>query len=119
LKQHNSRLTSIERSDGSDRWIAVNPEGGPDTDPEGPEFQNGWANVPGQAPVAFKRFLNWVHIRGVFSGGADGSIVFTLPEACWPLYPEAIVGSLADGSGVWTCGIDTSGNVTYITQGSI
>lgn len=115
LKQHNARLTALERSDGSGRWVAVNPEGGPDTDPEGPEFQNGWANVGGQAPVAFKRYDNWVHIRGAFSGGTDGTIVFTLPEEYWPIFPVIQTGAFADGSGTFTFSIDVSGNVTYIT----
>lgn len=119
LKQHNARLISLERSDGSNRWVAVNPEGGPDTDPEGPEFQNGWANVGAPfAPVQFKRFLNWTHIRGAFYGGSDDTVVFTLPELYWPLYPEAIIGSLADGSGGWTCLVGTDGTVTYVTQGA-
>lgn len=120
VKQHNARLIALERSDGSNRWVAVNPEGGPDTDPEGPEFQNGWANVGApQAPVEFKRFLNWVHIRGAFTGGADNTVVFTLPPAYAPLYPQAALGPLADGSGVYSLIIGTDGTVTYVTAGAL
>lgn len=121
LKQHNARLTAVERSDGSSPWIYVGTyPGDANTTPESPPFENGWGNVfSGQAPVSFKRFSNWTHIRGAFTGGSDGTVVFTLPPEYAPLYPQAITGSLTDGSGVWTCIIGTDGSVTYVTQGAI
>jgi len=119
LLQHNRRITAIERSDGSNRWIYVNPQGGPDTDPEGPEFQNGWTNVGSpDADLAFKRFLNWVHLRGAFTGGSDGTVVFTLPEAYRPMFRQQMLLPLGDGSGWASVLIDTTGDVTYVTQGT-
>lgn len=118
LKQHNARLTALERSDGSNRWILVNPEGGPDTDPEGPEFQNGWANLGAPfAPVAFKRFSNWVHIRGAFGGGPDNSVVFTLPEPYWPTMLTPLnPGTFSDYTAAFTLFVDVDGTVNYVQE---
>jgi hypothetical protein len=117
LKQHNGRLTALERSDGSNRWVTVNPEGGPDTDPEGPEFQNGWFSVGAPyPPVQFKRFLNWVHLRGAFSGGSDNTVMFTLPPAYCPIAVETLMLPYTDGSDFATVSVSPSGDVTYLTN---
>lgn len=114
----------LNSDDGSWPWVCVddsssNPCIPPTSNPAYTAFENGWTNVDGQAPVSFKRFLNWVHIRGAFTGGADNTVVFSLPELYRPSFPQAIVGSLSDGSGVWTCIIGTDGTVTYVTQGAL
>lgn len=121
LRDHQTRLLRIERSDGSNPWIYVaNDDTDPLWTPDSPPWQNGWGNAgDGQAPVSFKRFLNWVHIRGAFTGGADNTIVFTLPTTYEPLFPVSSIGGLADGSGVFSYLIDTSGNVTYVTAGTL
>lgn len=119
LREHRARLRSLELSDGSNGWIYVGSLGDPGWTEESPPFENGWANVDGQAPVSFKMFLNWVHIRGAFAGGADGSVVFTLPPVYAPLYPQAAIGPLADGSGVYSFIIGTDGTVTYVTAGAL
>ncbi len=118
LRDHRQRIAFLEGSDGSNEWVYV---GTYPTDPltsiESPPFENSWTNIGGgQAPVSFKRFLNWVHIRGAFTGGADNTVVFTLPPAYRPLYPQAIVGPLTDGTGAWTCIVGTDGTVTYVTR---
>lgn len=121
LGMHNQRLNAIERSDGSAHWINVaNDSSDPLWTFESPPWQNGWGNVGGvEAPVSFKRFLNWVHIRGAFTGGVDGTVVFTLPPAYCPAFQQAAVGPLADGSGVYTYLIGVDGTVTYITAGAL
>lgn len=122
LRGLRDRVTVIENSDGSWPWIYVGDyPADPFTTPDSPPFQNGWANVgPPYHLVAFKRFLNWVKIRGAFSGGDDGTIVFTLPA----LYVPSMVvplppGQLGDGSGIFNAIVDTDGNVTYITSGTL
>lgn len=119
LREHRQRLRALELSDGSNRWIyVVTSTADFGYSEESPFFQNGWGNVDGQAPVSFKRFLNWVHIRGAFTGGPDNSVVFTLPSVYAPLYPQAIAGALIDGSGTFTTIVGTDGTVTYVTQGA-
>lgn len=121
LRDHHTRLVNIERSDGSNPWIYVADD---DTDPlwtpQSPPWENGWGNAGGgQAPVSFKRFLNWVHIRGAFIGGADGTVVFTLPVDYVPLYPVSTTGGLADGSGIFSYIIGIDGTVKYVTAGAL
>lgn len=122
LRNHEDRIAKLENSDGSWPWIYVGTyPTDPFTTPDSPAFQNGWVNVgPPYHLVAFKRFLNWVKIRGAFTGGADGSIVFTLPD----LYRPTMVvppppGQLGDGSGIFNFIVDAAGNVTYITSGAL
>lgn len=45
-------------------------------------FQNGWTNLgSGFSPVCFMVTVeNYLEIHGAFTGGADGSVVFTLPD---------------------------------------
>jgi len=108
LRAHQQGLDALRRSDGSNRWILV----GDDTDPESPPFENGWTNIAGAYhPVAFKRFLNWVH-----NGGPDNSVVFTLPQAYWPTAVMPLSpGTLADFSGAYSLWIGTDGTVNYVT----
>lgn len=121
LKQHNDRLTAIERSDGSDRWIYVGTyPTDPNTTAESPPFENGWMNVNVANGVRFKRQFNNLNIDGGpgITGGADNSVVFTLPSACWPKRQYILLGPLADGSGVFTYTVNTDGTVVYVTSGA-
>lgn len=127
LRSYHQRLLNLENGDGSWGWICVDDGSGnpciPDPILDSVEycaFQNGWTNAGGdQAPVSFKRFLNWVHIRGGFTGGPDNSVVFTLPPAYAPLYPQAAIGPLGDLSGVYSLLIGVDGTVTYGTAGAL
>lgn len=121
LREHRERIAALELSDGSDGWIYVGTyPGDPGTTPESPPFENGWSNAGApNAPVSFKMFLNWVHIRGAFTGGADGTVVFTLPAEYAPIYAQPSIGPLADGSGVWSYVVGTDGTVTYVTAGAL
>jgi hypothetical protein len=137
LREHRQRIKQLEMSDGSNGWVYVGTPGVDGVDAlltgESPPFENGWTNaLGGQAPVPYKYFLNWVHIRGAFTGGSDNSVGFTLPIPGWiapsgaafggtyaPAFPVANIGALADGSGVFSFVIGTDGTVTYGTAGAL
>lgn len=55
-------------------------------DPDEPAFQNSWANAGGGlAPLRFRRTLDGsVEIQGSVTGGAPGTVIFTLPEEFRP-----------------------------------
>lgn len=102
-----------------DALLATNPYPYAPGDPVGPPpFENGWNNVLGSdAPVSFCiTTWGWTYIRGTFTGGSDGTVVFTLPAEFSPAYRTPLaVGSLADGSGGFTAFVDTDGTVNYVT----
>lgn len=120
LRNHSRRLLKIENSDGSWPWINVGTyPTDPGTTPDSPPFESPWTNVGSpEAPVSFKRFLNWVHIRGAFTGGDDGTVVFTLPPLYVPAFRQMLLLPLGDGSGSATVLVDIDGTVTYVTQGA-
>lgn len=51
-----------------------------------PAFQNSWANYgSGYAAAAFRKDANgFVHVKGVVSGGANNTVIFTLPAGYRP-----------------------------------
>lgn len=124
LRNHAKRIAKIENSDGSWPWVCVDDGSSapcipPTTNPAYTVFENGWTNVGSpEAPVSFKRFLNWVHIRGAFTGGADNTVVFTLPPLYVPAFRQMLLLPLGDGSGSATVLVDIDGTVTYVTQGA-
>lgn len=111
LRSLNRRLSYLENSDGSSPWITVG-----DTDPtvDAPDYQNSWEPDPDN-PLQFKRFLNWIHFRGGFFGGDDGTVVFTLPSLYLPEADESMLLPLADGSGIGYVEISAeTGDVLYL-----
>lgn len=112
LKDIDRRLGFLEQSDGSADWIPVDTGSG---NPYSPGYKNSWADVPGEGPLEFKRFLNWLHFRGGFDGGADGTIVFTLPVLYRPKYDQPMLLPLANGSGIGFVQIvAATGDVYYL-----
>lgn len=110
LREHRQRISNLENSDGSGPWVFV---GG--SDPLSPPFLNGWGNTGApQADVSFKRFLNWVHLRGGFIGGALNTIVFVLPEFFRPAALTPMLVPVGDASGFSTVTVDVDGSVTFI-----
>lgn len=123
LRQYGKRLANLENNDGSSPWITVGSgvQIGVDAanDPiYAPDFENGWDNIPGAPPLQFKRFLNWVHFRGGFLGGVDGSVVFTLPIYHRPLFEQPMLIPMSSGTGTASVLIQTDGTVTFIGYGS-
>lgn len=118
LRNQNRRETFLENSDGSFPWISVAEPGNPGWTPDSPDFENGWTPVNLANPPRFKRVLNWLFIEGGdgITGGADNTVVFTLPARDWPKRGYPLSASLADGSGVFTYFVGTDGTVTYISQ---
>lgn len=119
LRDHVDRLRGLERS-GSPR-IYVGTAGVDGVDdlitPESPPFQNSWTNSLGvDDPVWFTRINGWVHIGGGFLGGADGTVVFTLPVG---FRPAGRVGPIPIGTSdvahVSTCYIESTGDVVFGT----
>lgn len=105
-----------------DALLATNPYPYGPGDPIGPPpFQNSWNNLlDGEAPVSFCLTTNgWTYMRGCFTGGAEGTVVFTLPAAFAPAYRQSITGPLADGSGLFTAIVGTNGDVTFILAAAI
>lgn len=84
---------------------------------ESPPFENGWTNVLGdEAPVSFMHTIaGWVHIRGGFFGGADGSIVFTLPVGYRPVYQQPMVIPTSTPGHFATVVVNTDGTVVFGT----
>jgi hypothetical protein len=67
-------LNDMTHGDG---WIVVG-------DPGAPAFQNSWASLAGQFPVAFRRVGNMVFLRGFLNAGTSPSVAFTLPSGYRP-----------------------------------
>lgn len=132
----NQRLNSLDQGDGSGHWIFVCTD---NTDanytPESPLYENGFLNAgPPDAPVSFKRFLGWIHLRGGFNnpGLTPGTVIFHFTTsadgltpntgqpltAYWPFYRQQLLVPLGDGSGSASVLVDTDGSVTYINQGA-
>ena len=122
LTDLHKRVRRLEDGDGSWPWVVVGTyPTDPGTTPDSPPFENGWLSVGAPFPaVAFKRWLNFVVLRGAFTGGPDNSTVFTLPTVYRPTSTEVLSpGSLSDGSGIFTCVVNTDGTVVYGTSGAL
>lgn len=119
LQNFHLRISRLEQSDGSNPWINVaNDSSDPLWTPDSPPWENGWSNLGSPfAPVSFKRFLNWVHIRGGFTGGANNTVVFTLPETYWPAHTTPLTpGSFSDYTAAFTLFVDVDGTVNYVQE---
>lgn len=116
-RNHEQRITKIENSDGSFPWISVGAPGGPFVTPDSPDFQNGWGPVSSFSPPRFKRVLNWLFIEGGagITGGADNTVVFTLPARDWPKRAYELSAAVA-GGGSFNYVVNTDGTVVYVTQ---
>lgn len=116
LLNHEGRLRGAETNDRSGDWVYVDDgSGNPLFVPYSPAFQNSWTNVGSPYHlVSFKRFDNWIHLRGAFTGGADGTVIFTLPLGWLPGAVEPLLLSLTDGTGACTVRVDPSGDVTFV-----
>lgn len=115
---HVGRIRIVER--GGANWIYVGSIGDGGVDdllgPISPPFQNGWTNSLGDdAPVSFTLVNGWVHIRGGFSGGADGTVVFTLPDGYRPAYQVPMVIPTGDPGHYATVIVGTNGDVVFGT----
>lgn len=78
-----------------------------------PGFQNAWGNAPGQQPAGFwKDPHGHVHVRGSITGGAAGSVAFTLPAGFRPAAQE--VFSVTANTGVIAfAAISAAGTVLF------
>lgn len=120
LWEHEQRIKSQELR-GDEGLIYVGTVGLDGVDDlitdDSPPFKNDWTNSLGDdSPVAFLRTLNgWVHLRGGFTGGLDGTVVFTLPAGFRPQYQQPMVipsGSLGHFA---TCIVQANGDVLFGT----
>lgn len=120
LWDHEQRLRNHDLR-GDERWIYVGTIGQDGVDslltPDSPPFVPPWTNSLGvDAPVSFRRTLNgWVHIRGGFYGGLDGTVVFTLPEGFRPEYQQQMVIATGAVDHYATCIVATNGDVVFGT----
>ena len=85
-------------------------------DPGEPAFENSWANAGGaDAPVSYIKTMNgWVHIRGAFIGGAQNTVVFTLPVGYRPAYQQEMVIPTTAATNYATCVVGTNGSVLFL-----
>lgn len=118
LLDHVKRIRDLER--GGSIWIYVGTPGLDGVDallgPDSPPFENGWTNSLGSdAPVSFMRISGWVHIRGGFFGGADGTVIFTLPVGFRPVYPQPMVIPTHDPGHFATVVANVDGTVVFGT----
>lgn len=97
LKSLNDRVYALERRGMyppavvDSAWNVIGASGQP-------AFQNSWANFPtgGWPSMAFFRDSEgWVHLRGLVTGGVNGTTICTLPVGYRPAFPYNfnIVGS--------------------------
>ena len=109
-------------------WISVVDSSGdlPDGDPGvwnasdasgiTPVFQNNWTNTGGlYPPVSF--YLSddgEIRFRGAPTGGATGTVVFTLPSGYRPEYNERLVCPTDTAGTSCIFEVSTNGDVTYI-----
>jgi hypothetical protein len=95
---------------GDTTWTAVGATGAP-------TFQNSWANFGGVFPPAQFRKLSdgMVVIEGLVTGGADGTVVFTLPVGYRPVKQVRFAQSGQDG--VIAVAVDPTGNVLVFGNG--
>lgn len=98
------------------RWVYVGDyPGDADTTPDSPPFQNGWANVANRRRLRFRLTNeNQVEIQGQVDGGADNTVVCTLPTAdYWPDEATPGVGVRDDTkASVWR--LETNGDLVYV-----
>lgn len=120
LGNHEERLRLSEFS--GERWIYVGTVGVDGIDnlitPDSPPFQNDWTQAGGgeQYLSFILRANTWLHIRGVPTGGADETVVFTLPVECRPKKVEHFSSAGRDPGSAITWRVEPSGDVIYETQ---
>lgn len=115
----NKRTRALEQaSHGHLIYVGTYP-GDPNTSSESPPFQNGWGNIGGDyPPLAFcLTSSGFVEFEGTCDGGADGTVVFTLPEGYRPDESQRFVAALSAGSDFCTIQVDPTGDVTIVARG--
>lgn len=106
----------LERRGLAGPWIIVGTfPGDAGTTEDSPPFENSWANVgdPYQK-LSFRLGPTDVFLRGKVTGGADGTVVFTLPLFYRPLKNERFTGATDDPLIICTWEIATNGEVTMV-----
>jgi len=95
-------VESILRPEG---WHIVGASGEP-------AFQNGWANMAGEAIAAFYiDASNIVRLKGAIDTGINVTTAFTLPESYWPDEIMRLSADRVNTIGAAKVTVDTSGNV--------
>lgn len=124
LRSLDARASALEQQVG--RWVyvlpiapATAPPGWSSGDPVTVSFQNSWANVVGQQPASFRIHpATRVQMRGVISGGAVPSVVFTLPAGYRPTQGPAPVTFPGPAGSIWIGRVDTNGDVWVLKKGT-
>ena len=105
------RVRDLERRVPAGDWIYVGDfPSDPGTTEDSPPFQNGWANTgDGSAGTDELTKFRWkiglgASIDLVFNcdGGANGSVIFTLPADYWPAVGKQTI-DCTDNDGQFTC----------------
>lgn len=80
---------------------------------------NSWATVSGRTPSYHKDALGYVHLRGTMSGGASGTLAFTLPVGFRTgMFASALTAS-ATPNAPGVLNLDTNGQGTvFFTAGA-
>ena len=92
----------------TDTWHSVGGGGEP-------AYQNSWSGHNGSVAQFYKDSADNVHIRGMVTGGASGTVVFTLPAGYRPTgWSEVYTAEGAGGAGTMLVSVSSTGDV-YMT----
>lgn len=85
-----------------------------------PTLLNSWTNHSASYASAqyMKDSLGFVHIKGLVKGGANGSIIFTLPAGYRPLESQYIGPQSTGGTGYADLVLESTGNLKPFNIGS-
>ncbi len=117
LDDHERRMRSLERAQPG-RWIYVGDYPTDlDTTPDSPPFENGWMNAAGTDPLRRLRFRRTreadIQIAGVVIGGAEGTVVTTLPVNYRITESEPAPGTNLEGEPIeWS--LEPDGSLVYV-----
>lgn len=120
IGQDRQRLRNLERrSAGPWVYVGTYPTDA-DTRPESPAYQNGWGPEGGGAQRPRFRWLlgGGIEIQGCFTGGAYGTVAFTLPTGYAPDDQTLFLAGTDAASNVIIFQIDPSGDVTILGPGT-
>lgn len=78
-------------------------------------FGAGWSDYGGVFSARYKKVSGVVHIEGIVTGGATGTVIATLPAGYRP-GREVMRTMFADFNVIYRVDIDTAGQIVHVNQ---